>query len=333
MAFRSAAYAVVARIFKLIDSNGFTRLLFGPWIPTLGLDPGYSIDYFSPNWSDPDKATGIAFTPDGPGDPDSAQTLLYSRPHANPDEGSVVYARSFDDGFFPFVAAGAYAQNDTGGFANLSAIADMDAPAVGRGASTTVEASQSNGANPPRVASVQLNAQNAFADVHIAASDINTGAECSIDLNTPAGGPSLVSIDTTFLNVNNVSPWSSIFGMTIPLFGPVVPAAAFPFTNIATMDLGVSTVRRSITISFGSLMVIGGGFTDIYVMLNNVAQFRVRTAGGTFSRVGQWVFNRAAGSANVFELRIADAGGGFAVNNAGGGDLNFFQAYITRAGA
>lgn len=79
MAFRSAAYAVIARIFKLIDSNGFTRVLFGPFILEPGSQDGYAFDYSEPDWQDATTETGIFFNGTHSFGTDSAQTTLYAQ--------------------------------------------------------------------------------------------------------------------------------------------------------------------------------------------------------------------------------------------------------------
>jgi hypothetical protein len=79
MSFRSAAYAVVAQIFKLIDSNGFTRVLFGPrTFPTPTNIDGYAFVYDDPTWTGSQEA-GIAFGEDDPGTIVDAQSMIYAQ--------------------------------------------------------------------------------------------------------------------------------------------------------------------------------------------------------------------------------------------------------------
>jgi hypothetical protein len=80
MSFRNAAYAVVARIFKLVDSNGFTRVLFGPKVFGIPypLD-GYAFEYNDPDWVGEDA--GIMFGDNQP--TTDAATRIYAGDAAN----------------------------------------------------------------------------------------------------------------------------------------------------------------------------------------------------------------------------------------------------------
>jgi len=51
MSFKSAAYVVVARTFKLLDSNGFTRIFFGRFTNTFLLSDYYGFEYQSPGYA------------------------------------------------------------------------------------------------------------------------------------------------------------------------------------------------------------------------------------------------------------------------------------------
>jgi hypothetical protein len=75
MAFRNAATVVVARIFKLLDNNGFLRLFFGPFL-FQGIEDGYALRYEDPNWTDPDVESGVFFGESN--SPNQASAKLYA---------------------------------------------------------------------------------------------------------------------------------------------------------------------------------------------------------------------------------------------------------------
>src|SRR4051812_37433267 len=93
MAFKSSAYSVVARIFKLIDSNGFTRLFFGPL--TILTHLGYALRYEDSVWTNANTESGIWFGTDSA--PDTAEVDIYAH-GSTTNQSSDVIARSVQTG-------------------------------------------------------------------------------------------------------------------------------------------------------------------------------------------------------------------------------------------
>ena len=122
MAFRSAAYAVVARIFKLVDAGGFVRLFFGPYL-FQGTEDGYALRYEEPTWTDTDVETGLFFGESN--SPNQARTTLYAIGNAGSQFSlSGLSASANDIPGAPTVSTSAnlFAFDDTGGVTREVAI-------------------------------------------------------------------------------------------------------------------------------------------------------------------------------------------------------------------
>ncbi len=120
MAFRSSAYSVVARIFKLVDSNGFTRLFFGP--VTVLTRTYYALRYEEPTWTNAQTETGLRFGNDGP--PDQANATLYANGANDTTTTATVTASSTDIPSTPTKSTGASMQaaEDSGGVQREAAV-------------------------------------------------------------------------------------------------------------------------------------------------------------------------------------------------------------------
>jgi len=117
MAFRNAATIVVARIFKLLDSTGVTRIVFGP--KTILNPPlvGSSIDYKEPGWP-AGMSAGTAWGTDGIGATQDSIASLYAERSAT--QRAVVSVQA--DEVLDQVIANMFAANDAIGSAGVTAI-------------------------------------------------------------------------------------------------------------------------------------------------------------------------------------------------------------------